>query len=149
MMIHEITEKVGRHKRRKRIGRGPGSGTGKTAGRGHKGYGSRSGNSNPHNGGGTTLWKMLPKRGFSNAQFKKHFAVVNLSAIDARFEDGAEVNPEMLVKHGLIRDTKLPVKVLGNVEGDFKKKLTISAAKFSKTAEAKITEAGGTATVLA
>ena len=148
MMIHEITEQVGRHKRRKRIGRGPGSGTGKTAGRGHKGYGSRSGNTNPHNGGGTPLWKMLPKRGFSNAMFKKHYSVVNLSAIDARFEDGAEVNPEMLVKHGLIRDTKLPVKVLGHVKDGFKKKLTISAAKFSKSAEEMITAAGGKATVI-
>lgn len=147
MMIHEITEKVGRHKRRKRIGRGPGSGTGKTAGRGHKGYGSRSGNSNAHNGGGTPLFKMLPKRGFSNAMFKKHYAVVNLSAIDARFEDGAEVNPEMLVKHGLIRDTKLPVKILGN--GETSKKLTVTAAKFSKSAETKITGAGGSVTVLA
>ncbi len=147
MMIHEITEKVGRHKRRKRIGRGPGSGTGKTAGRGHKGYGSRSGNSNPHNGGGTPLFKMLPKRGFSNAMFKKHYAVVNLSAIDARFEDGSEVNPEMLVKHGLIRDTKLPVKVLGS--GETSKKLTVSAAKFSKSAEEKIKGAGGSVTVLA
>jgi large subunit ribosomal protein L15 len=146
MMIHEITEKVGRHKRRKRIGRGPGSGTGKTAGRGHKGYGSRSGNSNPHNGGGTPLFKMLPKRGFSNAMFKKHYAVVNLSAIDARFDDGAEVNPEMLVKHGLIRDAKLPVKVLGT--GETSKKLTVTAAKFSKSAESKITAAGGSVTVV-
>ena len=146
MMIHEITEKVGRHKRRKRIGRGPGSGTGKTAGRGHKGYGSRSGNSNPHNGGGTELYKMLPKRGFSNAMFKKHFAVVNLSAIDARFDDGAEVNPEMLVKRGLIRDTKLPVKVLGT--GETTKKFTVTAAKFSRSAEEKITKAGGSVTVV-
>ena len=146
MMIHEITEKAGRHKRRKRIGRGPGSGTGKTAGRGHNGYGSRSGNSNPHNGGGTTLWKMLPKRGFSNHAFKKHFSVVNLSAIDARFEDGAEVNPEMLVKHGLIRNTKLPVKVLGT--GEITKKFTVTAAKFSKSAEEKITGAGGSVTVV-
>ena len=145
MMIHEITEKVGRHKKRKRIGRGPGSGTGKTAGRGHKGYGSRSGNSNPHEGGGTPLWKALPKRGFSNHMFKKHYSVVNLSAIDARFDDGAEVNPEMLVKLGLIRDTKLPVKVLGN--GETSKKLTVTAAKFSKSAEEKITKAGGSITV--
>lgn len=147
MMIHEITEKVGRHKRRKRIGRGPGSGTGKTAGRGHNGAGSRAGFSSPTNGGGTQLFKMLPKRGFSNAMFKKHYAVVNLSAIDARFDDGAEVNPEMLVKHGLIRNTKLPVKVLGT--GDISKKFTVSAAKFSKTAQTKITDAGGSVTVLA
>lgn len=146
MMIHEITEKAGRHKRRKRIGRGPGSGKGKTSGRGHKGFGSRSGNSNPHEGGGTPMWKMLPKRGFSNAMFKKHYALVNVSAINARFEDGAEVNPEMLVKHGLIRDTKLPVKVLGT--GETTKKLTVSAAKFSKSAEEKITKAGGSVTVL-
>lgn len=146
MMIHEITEKAGRHKRRKRIGRGPGSGKGKTSGRGHKGFGSRSGNSNPHEGGGTPMWKMLPKRGFSNAMFKKHYALVNVSAIDARFEDGAEVNPEMLVKHGLIRDTKLPVKVLGT--GETTKKLTVTAAKFSKSAEEKITKAGGSVTVL-
>lgn len=146
MMIHEITEKVGRHKRRKRIGRGPGSGTGKTAGRGHNGAASRAGFSSPTNGGGTQLFKMLPKRGFSNAMFKKHYAVVNLSAIDARFEDGAEVNPEMLAKHGLIRDTKLPVKVLGT--GETTKKLTISATKFSKSAQEKISKAGGTVTIL-
>ena len=145
MMIHEVTEKAGKHKKRKRVGRGPGSGHGKTCGRGHKGYGSRSGNSAPHNGGGTPLFKMLPKRGFSNAMFKKHFAIVNLSAIEARFEDGAEVNPEMLVKHGLIRDTSLPVKVLG--QGDISKKLTVTAAKFSKSAEEKITKAGGSFTV--
>lgn len=146
MMIHEITEQVGRHKRRKRVGRGIGSGHGKTCGRGHNGYGSRAGSSSPHNGGGTRLFKMLPKRGFSNAMFKTHFALVNLAAIDARFEDGAEVNAEMLVKHGLIRDTSLPVKVLGN--GETKKKFTVSAAKFSKSAEEKITQAGGTVNVL-
>ncbi|MEM1353645.1 MAG: 50S ribosomal protein L15 [Planctomycetota bacterium] len=145
MMIHEVTEKAGKHKRRKRVGRGPGSGRGKTCGRGHKGYGSRSGNSAPHNGGGTPLFKMLPKRGFSNAMFKKHFAIVNISAIEARFDDGAEVNPEMLVKHGLIRDTKLPVKVLG--QGDVSKKLSVTAAKFSKSAQEKITQAGGSVTV--
>lgn len=146
MMIHEITEQVGRHKRRKRVGRGIGSGHGKTCGRGHNGYGSRAGSSSPHNGGGTRLFKMLPKRGFSNAMFKTHFALVNLAAIDARFEDGAEVNAEMLVKHGLIRDTSLPVKVLGN--GETKKKFTVSASKFSKSAEEKITQAGGTVNVL-
>ncbi|MEM9415043.1 MAG: 50S ribosomal protein L15 [Planctomycetota bacterium] len=145
MMIHEVTEKVGRHKRRKRVGRGIGSGHGKTCGRGHKGYGSRSGNSKPHDGGGTPLYKMLPKRGFSNAMFKKHYALVNIAALDARFDDGAEVNAEMLVKHGLIRDAKLPVKVLGN--GETKKKFVVTAAKFSKSAEEKITKAGGSVNV--
>ena len=141
MMIHEVTVKAGKHKRRKRVGRGPGSGHGKTCGRGHNGAGSRSGFSLPTNGGGTTLIKMLPKRGFSNANFKKHYALVNIGAIDARFDDGAEVNPEMLVKHGLIRDTKLPVKVLA--QGETTKKFTITAAKYSKAAEEKITKAGG------
>ena len=145
MMIHEITEKVGRHKRRKRIGRGVGSGHGKTAGRGHKGYGSRSGNSNPHEGGGTPLYKRYPKRGFSNARFMKHFSVVNLSAIDKRFEDGETVDAASLAKVGLVRDTKLPVKVLGH--GDLTKKVTVHAAAFSKTATDKIEAAGGSANV--
>ena len=144
MMIHEVTEKAGRHKRRKRIGRGPGSGYGKTAGRGHKGYGSRSGNSNPHEGGGSPMHVRFPKRGFSNAPFANPVAVVNLKAIDARFEDGADVTPAMLVKHGLIRDTKLPVKVLGF--GETTKKLNVTAAKFSASAKEKIEKAGGTIT---
>lgn len=146
MMIHEITEKVGRHKQRKRIGRGVGSGTGKTAGRGHKGYGSRAGNSNPHEGGAIPMWKRFPKRGFSNAEFMTHFAIVNLKALDARFNDGEEVSAESLAKLGLIRDTKLPVKVLG--EGEITKKLTVTAAKFSKSASDKITAAGGSASVV-
>ena len=146
MMIHEITEKVGRHKRRKRIGRGVGSGHGKTAGRGHKGYGSRSGNSNPHEGGAIPMWKRFPKRGFSNVEFMTRYAIVNLKAIDARFQDGEEVNAESLAKLGLIRDTKLPVKVLG--EGEITKKVTVTAAKFSKSATDKITAAGGAVTVI-
>lgn len=146
MMIHEITEKVGRHKRRKRIGRGPGSGTGKTSGRGHNGYGSRSGNSNPHEGGAIPMWKRFPKRGFSNAEFMTHFAIVNLKAIEARFQDGEEVNAESLAKLGMIGDTKLPIKILG--EGELTKKVTVTAAKFSKSASDKITAAGGTASVI-
>lgn len=145
MMIHEITEKVGRHKRRKRIGRGPGSGTGKTSGRGHNGYNSRSGNSAPSEGGRIPMWKRFPKRGFSNFNFTKHFAIVNLKAIDARFNEGEEVNAETLAKLGLIRDAKTPVKVLG--EGELSKKLTINAAAFSKSASEKIEKAGGSANV--
>ena len=145
MMIHEITEKVGRHKRRKRIGRGVGSGHGKTAGRGHKGYGSRSGASAPSEGGRIPMWKRFPKRGFSNAKFIKHFSLVNLKAIEARFQDGEEVNAESLAKLGLIRDAKLPVKVLG--EGEITKKVNVTAAAFSKSASEKITAAGGTANV--
>lgn len=143
MMIHEVTEKAGRHKRRKRIGRGVGSGTGKTAGRGHKGYGSRSGNSNAHEGGAVPMWKRFPKRGFTNSQFMQHFNIVNLKAINARFADGDEVNVETLASLGLVRDSKLPLKVLG--EGEITKKLTVSAAKFSKSATDKIVAAGGEA----
>ncbi|MEM1213108.1 MAG: 50S ribosomal protein L15 [Planctomycetota bacterium] len=143
MMIHEITPQAGRYKQRKRIGRGPGSGKGKTAGRGHKGFGSRSGNSNPHNGGGSPLHVRFPKRGFSNADFRTVYAEVNLAGLDARFDDGTEVTPELLAKVGLIRNTKLPVKVLGR--GELSKKLTVTAAKFSVSAKAKIEAAGGTA----
>ncbi len=145
MMIHEITEKVGRHKRRKRIGRGPGSGHGKTSGRGHKGMGSRSGSSNQGEGGRIEMWKRFPKRGFSNSAFMKHFAVVNLKALETRFNDGEEVNAETLNKLGLTRDAKLPVKVLGF--GELTKKLNVTAAAFSKNASDKITAAGGTANV--
>lgn len=153
MMIHEITEKAGKHKKRKRIGRGPGSGYGKTAGRGHKGAGSRSGFGGSirasREGGQMPLFRRWPKRGFSNARFRKHFAVVNLAAIADRFEDGAEVNPDMLAKVGLIHDTKLPVKVLGDTRsGDFSRKLTVSAHAFSAGAKRKIDNAGGSVTQL-
>lgn len=144
MMIHEITEKAGRYKARKRVGRGPGSGHGKTAGRGHKGAGSRAGHSRrpAYEGGQVAFYTRFPKRGFSNAKFRTDYAVVNLGAIDARFEDGAEVNPDMLVKCGLIRDTSLPVKVLAT--GETSKRLTVTAAKFSSAAKQKIEQAGGT-----
>ncbi len=147
MMIHEITEKVGRHKKRKRVGRGPGSGTGKTAGRGHKGAGSRAGYSyrSGHEGGQMQFFRRIPKRGFSNILFRKDYAIVNLNALEAHFEDGAEVNADMLAKRGLIRSASQPVKILG--QGDLTKKLTITAAKFSDTAQQKITAVGGQATV--
>lgn len=149
MMIHEITPQVGGHKKRKRVGRGIGSGHGKTCGRGHKGAGSRSGATgslrSSREGGQMPFFRRFAKRGFSNVQFATEYAVVNVRALDARFEDGAEVNPDMLVKVGLIRDTSLPVKVLGT--GETRKKLQVTAAAFSKGAQEKITQAGGTATV--
>jgi large subunit ribosomal protein L15 len=149
MMIHEITESAGKYKRKKRVGRGVGSGHGKTSGRGHKGAGSRSGATGSirasREGGQTPLFRRVAKRGFSNVLFKKQFVVVNIAALDARFDDGAEVNAQMLVKNGLIRDDSLPVKVLG--QGETKKKFTVTAASFSKSAQEKITKAGGTATV--
>ncbi len=147
MMIHEITKEAGAHKRRKRVGRGIGSGHGKTCGRGHKGAGSRSGHSHRANfeGGQMQFFRRIPKRGFSNANFRKVFAVINIKALENRFDDGAEVNADMLVKVGLIPDTKTPVKILG--EGDISKKLVVTAAAFSKGAIEKLEKAGGSATV--
>lgn len=148
MMIHEVTEKVGKHKRRKRVGRGPGSGLGKTCGRGHKGAKSRAGASGSirasSEGGQMPFFRRFPKRGFSNARFRKIYRIVNIKAIDARFDDGATVNPETLVEAGLIHDAKLPVKILG--EGETTKKLDVTAAMFSKSASDKITKAGGKVT---
>ena len=149
MMIHEVTSKTGRHRRRKRVGRGPGSGTGKTCGRGHKGARSRAGATGSipagSEGGQMPLFRRIPKRGFSNARFRKLFAVVNLKALESRFEDGAEINPRALADAGLIAGIRKPVKVLG--EGAVTKKLTVVAAAFSKSAAEKITQAGGSATV--
>ena len=149
MMIHEITVQVGKHKRRKRIGRGPGSGHGKTSGRGTKGAGSRSGYSGSvrasREGGQMPLFRRIPKRGFSNFHFTKTFAAINVKSLQARFESGAEVNPDALVKVGLIPNTRLPVKILG--EGELSKKLTVTAAAFSAGAKAKIEQAGGTTVV--
>ncbi len=147
MMIHEITVKVGRHRKAKRIGRGVGSGSGKTSGRGHKGAGSRAGATGSirasREGGQMPFFRRIPKRGFSNARYKKHFAVINIKALQSRFEDGAQVNADELVRVGLIPDTKLPVKVLG--EGELTKKLSVVAAAFSKMAMEKIAGAGGSA----
>lgn len=149
MMIHEITALVGRNKKRKRVGRGIGSGRGKTCGRGHNGARSRAGAGgsirSSREGGQMPLFRRIPKRGFSNTLFRKQFSVVNIRALDARFDDGAEVNPDMLVKVGLIRDARLPVKILG--AGVTDKKLLVTAAAFSKTAAEKITTAGGSTTL--
>ena len=150
MMIHEITEKVGRHKRRKRIGRGPGSGTGKTAGRGHKGAKSRSGFSGSQHetfeGGQMPYYRRIPKRGFNNARYRKEYTIVNLKGLEARFEADAQVTPDTLVEVGLIHDTKRPVKILA--EGELTRKLEVSAAKFSSAAREKIEKAGGSCTIV-
>lgn len=146
MMIHEITEKAGKYKARKRVGRGHGSGLGKTSGRGHKGAGSRAGFSRrPYfEGGQMSFIRRMPKRGFTNAEFRRPFHIVNIKTLEAIMEDGAEVTPDVLVKAGVIRDTKLPLKVLG--EGELSKKLSVTAAKFSSSARSKIEAAGGTVT---
>lgn len=148
-MIHEITEQAGRYRKHRRIGRGVGSGRGKTAGRGHKGARSRSGATGSirasTEGGQMPLFRRIPKRGFSNARFRTVYAVVNLRSLEARFDDGAEVNAEMLVKLGLLDNPAKPVKILG--DGEIQKKLDVTAAAFSKSAREKIEQAGGKATV--
>jgi large subunit ribosomal protein L15 len=147
MMIHDITARVGRHKVRKRVGRGEASGVGKTSGRGHKGAKSRSGYSRraSYEGGQKPFAQRFPKRGFSNAPFRSEFHVVNLKALEDRFESGAEIDAAILVRVGLIRDAKLPLKVLA--EGTISKAFKVTAARFSATAKARIEAAGGTATV--
>ncbi len=148
MMIHEITEKVGSHKRRKRIGRGHATGHGKTSGRGHKGAASRSGwKRRPgYEGGQMPIIRRMPKRGFTNAPFRNLFHIVNVRALEAILYDDAEVSAKSLAAAGVIRDTKLPLKVLG--QGELTHKLHVTAAKFSASARAKIEAAGGTVTVV-
>jgi large subunit ribosomal protein L15 len=145
MMIHEITKLVGKNRKRKRLGRGIGSGLGKTSGRGTKGAGSRSGYSGSvpamFEGGGRPYYRRIPKRGFSNVNFRNAYNIVNLAVIEANFENGATVDAQALNKAGLIKHSKLPLKVLG--AGDLTKKVTVSAAKFSASARQKIEKAGG------
>jgi len=147
MLNHEITSIAGKNRVRKRIGRGTGSGRGKTCGRGHKGAGSRAGFSTLtlYEGGQMPLFRRLPKRGFSNYQFAKRCEIVNVAQLE-RFDNGADVGVEQLSNAGLIDSLKSKVKILGN--GDLTKKLQVAAHKFSKTAEHKILASGGTAKVI-
>lgn len=141
MKIHELAPAYGATTTSKRVGRGIGSGLGKTAGKGHKGQKARTGGKirRGFEGGQTPLYRRLPKRGFKN-HFAKEYAVVNLSDLE-KFENGTTVNAELLLSEGIIRKELDGVKVLGN--GTLTKKLTVVAAKFSKTAEEKIQAAGG------
>lgn len=143
MKLDEILSAAGKHKPRRRTGRGIGSGRGKTCGRGHKGYGARSGSRKRlgFEGGQTPVLSRVPKRGFSNAPFRKDFQVVNVCSLE-RFDAGARVDAATLAKSRLISDAKKDVKILGR--GVLTKKLTVVAAKFSGSAAQKITEAGGT-----
>ncbi|HIR40667.1 MAG TPA: 50S ribosomal protein L15 [Candidatus Egerieicola pullicola] len=147
MKLHELTPAEGSTKVAKRIGRGHGSGNGKTAGKGHKGQKARSGGSiRPgFEGGQMPLQRRVPKRGFNNI-FAAKAAIVNLGDIDARFEAGAVVDAQALMDCGLVKDCKNGVKVLGN--GEMTKSLTIQAKSFSKTAQNKIEGAGGKAEVI-
>ena len=145
-MLNELKPVAGATKNRKRVGRGPGSGTGKTSGRGSKGQLARSGGKTRpgFEGGQLPFFQRLPKRGFKNYT-RKEYAIVNLSDLDM-FNDGDVVTPELLVANNVLKKLKSGVKVLAN--GELTKKLTVKANVFSKAAEAAITKAGGTVEVI-
>jgi large subunit ribosomal protein L15 len=143
MDIQTICQKGTAYRARKRIGRGPGSGSGKTSGRGHKGWGARSGSSTRpgYEGGQMPLYRRVPKRGFTNARFRTDFTVINVDRLEA-FADGDTVDLAVILEHGLASMTTKLLKVLGG--GELTRKLTVRAQRFSKSAVAKITAAGGT-----
>ena len=147
MKLHELEKNIGATHARKRVGRGPGSGLGKTSGRGQKGQKARSGGSiNPvFECGQLPLYRRLPKRGFTNALFKTTYATINVEDLNV-FEDGTVVTPALLKDKGIIKKGLDGLKVLGN--GKLERKLTIQANKFSKTALEKIKESGSKAEVI-
>jgi large subunit ribosomal protein L15 len=147
MDIHSVTQKGVRYPDRKRVGRGPGSGLGKTAARGHKGWGQRSGTSRRpgYEGGQMPIYRRVPKRGFTNARFRTQYTIVNVEQLDA-FDEGATVDLAAILSKGLTSRVSNLLKVLG--DGELARKLTVRAQKFSKTATEKIQKAGGTVVVL-
>jgi len=146
MKLHELKPNDGATHYKKRVGRGSGSGLGKTSGRGQKGQNSRSGGGVRlgFEGGQTPLFKRLPKKGFTNP-FSKEYAVVNLSDLN-RYEEGTEVTPELLLKDRVVRKELDGIKILGR--GELTVKLTVKAHKFSASAEEAIKSAGGTVEVI-
>ena len=147
MKLHELEKNIGATHAKKRVGRGPGSGLGKTSGRGQKGQKARSGGSiNPvFEGGQLPLYRRIPKRGFKNAKFKTVYGVVNVAELN-KFENGTVVTPALLKDTGLVKKQYDGIKVLGN--GKLEKKLTIQAHKFSEISLEKIKEAGSKAEVI-
>jgi large subunit ribosomal protein L15 len=141
MKLHELKPAQGSRKERNRVGRGTGSGNGKTAGRGTKGQNSRSGGGVRlgFEGGQTPLFRRLPKRGFTNVN-RKDYAVVNIDTLN-RFEEGTEITPELLIESGIVKSEKSGIKILAN--GNVEKKLTVKAHKFSAAAKEAIEAAGG------
>ena len=141
MKLHELKPAEGSRKERKRLGRGIGSGQGKTAGKGHKGQNARSGGGVRvgFEGGQTPLYRRLPKRGFTNIS-RKEYAIVNLDVLN-RFEEGTEVTPELLIETGVVKSEKAGIKVLA--KGNVEKKLTVKAHKFSSAAKEAIEAVGG------
>ena len=146
MKLNSLSPVKGSVTKRKRIGRGHGSGLGKTSGRGHKGAGQRSGNKKRpwFEGGQMPISRRLPRRGFTNI-FKEKFQIVNISDI-INFKDGSIIDPASLKDSGLIRSSLKPVKILGN--GSIKNKIKISASAFSTSAKEKIEKAGGEIIIL-
>jgi large subunit ribosomal protein L15 len=146
MKLHELKPAEGSRKERKRLGRGIGSGQGKTAGKGHKGQNARSGGGVRlgFEGGQTPLYRRLPKRGFTNFA-RKEYAVVNLDALN-RFADGTEVTPELLIETGVVSNERAGIKILA--KGTLEKKLTVKAHKFSSAAKEAIEAAGGNTEVI-
>src|SRR5256714_6232585 len=147
LSLNSLRPAKGSTHKKKRLGRGPGTGLGKTAGRGHKGQKSRSGYSSKtgFEGGQMPLHRRLPKRGFTNI-FKKHWIEISLEALDKSFSENDEVTPQLLHKRGLIKKAKHDIVVLGN--GEVSKALKISAHRFTKSAREKIEKAGGAVTVI-
>ncbi len=147
MKLHELEKNIGATHSKKRVGRGSGSGLGKTSGKGQKGQNARSGGgvSAVFEGGQLPLYRRIPKRGFKNARFKTVYATINVGELN-RFEDGTVVTPALLRETGIIKNQLSGIKVLG--DGKLEKKLTIQANKFSKSALESINESGSKAEVI-
>jgi large subunit ribosomal protein L15 len=149
MQLHDVHQGIHRRKKRKRIGRGIGSGHGKTSGKGHKGHASRQGFklSPIFEGGQMPLARRVPKRGFVNGAFKKRYAIVNLADLESKFDADAVIDEKSLRAKGLVKGQELDgIKILGN--GTLSKRLDVHATKFSGSAAAKIAAAGGKSTVV-
>jgi len=146
MKLHNLNA-LPESKKRKIVGRGPGSGRGKTSTRGEKGQKARSGASIPvwFQGGQSTLFRRIPKRGFNNARFTTRYAVINLADLN-KFNEGDVITPELLNEKGIIKKPLSGIKVLGH--GDLTKKITVKAHRFSSKAVTKIEKAGGTVEVI-
>ena len=147
MKLHELQPIPGTKKAPTRKGRGPGSGNGKTGGHGHKGQNARAGGGGRpgFEGGQMPLYRRGPKRGFNNKDFAKVYAEVNVATLN-RFEDGTVINGDVLIENGIIKKVYDGVSILGN--GELTRKLTVQAARFTKTASEKIEAAGGKAEVV-
>ena len=148
MKLHELSPAEGSVRGRYRKGRGPGSGNGKTAGRGHKGQNSRAGGGVRigFEGGQLPLYRRLPKRGFTNARFKKEYAIINLGILEKYFNDGDAVSMDILIEKRILRKKLDGLKVLA--KGEFTKKLDVQAAVFSAASKEKIESLGGKAEVV-